>query len=91
VSVEDQLSSFIQAQFGYRLDGRELGPDLDLLGEGIIDSMGVMEIVLFAEEAFGVTIDDEDIIPANFRTLPGLSRLVSQKQASTDGQQAGAS
>ena len=85
MTVEEQLSSFIQSQFGYRLDGRALGPDLDLLGEGIIDSMGVMEIVLFAEETFGVTIEDDDIIPANFRFVPSLARLVSQKQAAPGG------
>ena len=83
LSVEDQLSSFIEAQFGYRLDGRTLSPDLDLLGEGIIDSMGVMEIVLFAEETFGVTVDEDDVIPGNFRTLTSLARLVLQKQSAS--------
>lgn len=49
------------------------------LEEGIVDSTGVLELVMFAEETFGISVEDEDIIPENFDSVEGLVHYVQGK------------
>jgi acyl carrier protein len=77
--VQERLRAFVVSEF-LRDDTRQtIDPNDDLLSSGILDSMGVMETVAFAEGDLGVTIDDEDIVPENFRTLRALTQLVLSK------------
>ena len=46
---------------------------------GLIDSLGLMQLVLFLEEDFGITIDDTEVVPDHFRTVGTISRLVELK------------
>ena len=50
------------------LDG-ELETDEDLLGTGLIDSLGMMKLVVFIENEFNVKIPSEDMIIENFMTV----------------------
>lgn len=54
--------------------------DASFLEEGIVDSQGVMELVLFVEDAFHITVDDQDIIPDNFDSINQLANYIHQKQ-----------
>jgi acyl carrier protein len=58
-----------------------LTDDTSLLDEGIVDSTGVLEVTAFLEEAFGVTIDDAEIIPANLDTIANIAGFVRRKRA----------
>ena len=51
-----------------------------LLDSGIIDSTGVLEVVAFLEETFGVKVDEEDLVAANLDTVLDLARFVARKQ-----------
>jgi acyl carrier protein len=51
------------------------------LDGGIIDSTGVMEIILFIEETFGIKVDDDEMIPANLDSIDNLSAFIMRKQA----------
>ena len=53
----------------------------DLFAGGVIDSMMAVELVAFLEKAFAITIDDEDLELANFRSVEGMVRLVERKRA----------
>jgi acyl carrier protein len=79
MNVQDQLREFIVAQFMYEQNNKALELDDDLLNQGIVDSMGILQVVNFMEEKFGVRISDEEITPENFRSLRVLSELVAQK------------
>lgn len=77
---EESLRSFIVAEFGHKLESPDFSANLDLLGEGVIDSMGVMQITtFFLEEELGLTVDDSDIVPDNFRSLESLIGFVHSK------------
>ena len=47
-----------------------------LMRTGVIDSMGVVELVDFVQSEFGVTVDNADITEDNFGSLEGISRYV---------------
>ncbi|WP_300381281.1 acyl carrier protein [Henriciella sp.] len=52
-----------------------------LLDEGLIDSLGMIELVSFLEETFDIEMEDEDFLPENLETLRSLSKLVISKQS----------
>lgn len=58
----------------------DLGEQEDLLGSGIIDSMGMIRLVSYLEQEFQVTISSEDMIVENFMTLEHILKFLSEKK-----------
>ncbi|HTE28648.1 acyl carrier protein [Flavitalea sp.] len=54
----------------------ELTPEDDLLGSGLLDSMGVMRLVGFVEETFHIKIPPEDIVIENFMDVKAITNYV---------------
>jgi acyl carrier protein len=57
----------------------ELADDASLLRRSIIDSTGVIELVTFLEETFGITIDDEEMVPGNLDSINRIAVFVQRK------------
>lgn len=53
--------------------------DDSFLEHGVVDSTGVLELVLFVEEAFAITVDDDEILPEHFDSISRLARYVAVK------------
>jgi acyl carrier protein len=53
--------------------------DASFLNEGIIDSMNVLELVMLVEERFGITVEDEELVPDNFDSINKLAAYVRRK------------
>jgi acyl carrier protein len=79
-TIQGQLKSFIAKQFPLARK-RKLGIDDRLLGEGIIDSLGVLDIVGYLESEFRISIADDDLTPENFETIGRLTAFVERKLA----------
>jgi len=62
-------------------DQKEIGREDDLVAAGIVDSLGIMRLMTFIEEKFGVAIDPDEIVPENFRDVVSLTKFVADKQA----------
>jgi acyl carrier protein len=73
------IEQFIVTNISGDLDGGSLSRDEDLLAADLLDSLGITELVGFLEAEFGVSIDDEDLTPENFRTVDGIAAFVSRK------------
>jgi acyl carrier protein len=56
-------------------------PDENLLAQGIIDSMGILNLACFLESRFGIKTSEDDLVPENFETLNALRAFVERKQA----------
>lgn len=54
----------------------ELLPEDDLLGSGLLDSMGVMRLVGFVEETFHIKIPPEDIVIENFMDVKAITNYI---------------
>jgi acyl carrier protein len=61
--------------------GYPYSDDASFVEEGVIDSMNVMELILFVEENFGITVADEEIIPDNFNSVRKIADYVRLKRA----------
>jgi acyl carrier protein len=53
--------------------------DTSLIGEGIVDSMGVVEVVMFVQSTFGITVDPQEVTRENFDSVSKLARYVGGK------------
>lgn len=72
VDVEHFILSEIMT--GSAIDA--IAPDADLLATGIVDSHGVMQLVAFLRERYGVTVQDDDLTPENFATIAAIDAFV---------------
>ena len=60
-------------------DNEEFKEDTSFLEDGIIDSTGILELVMFLEETYGVKIEDEELIPNNMDSLQNIARFLDAK------------
>ena len=58
---------------------RQVADDTSLLETGIVDSIGVLEVVAFVEQSFAITVSDDDLVPENFGSIGGIVRFVEEK------------
>ena len=80
MSTETQIRSFILENFLYTSDESKLGDSDSFLEHGIVDSTGILELLMFVEEAFGFEVEDEQVLPDNFDSVERLTRYVEQKK-----------
>lgn len=60
------------------LNARPFDDTSSILTSGAVDSLGVLDLMGFIEERFGIEITDQDFDPANFETVEQLARFVAQ-------------
>jgi len=58
-----------------------LGDHDELLESGVLDSVGVLDLVAELETTFKITVSDDDLIPDNFRSIASLTAFVQAKLA----------
>jgi len=72
------LTKYIETELA---KGRKtnIKPSDDLLSEGIIDSLGILQLVGFIEEEFNIVIADEDVVLENFQSISALDEFLNTK------------
>jgi len=60
-------------------DGEVLKDDTSFMEEGIIDSTGILELVFFLEEAFSISVEDDELVPDNMDSLANISGFINRK------------
>ena len=76
--VEAKVRGYILENLLFTSDGSELANDASLLERSIIDSTGVLEIVLFLESEFGVKVQDSQMLPENFDSVNNIVNFVQR-------------
>ena len=77
--IIDRTRSYVAENFLYMRPDFQLGEADSLLERGIIDSMGVMELVSFIESEFGVTVGDDDVTEENIGSLRAIGNFVTSR------------
>ena len=77
LEITEELKAFLQLEFPNQ--GVDLTETTDLLGEWFVDSLGIIETVLYLEQNFGIDIKRADINGDNFRNLQTLSDFVDSR------------
>jgi acyl carrier protein len=76
----DEIRSFIIENFLFG-DGHLISDTTPLLESHIIDSTGVLEIVSYLEERFGIQVEDSELIPENLNSIATISAFLGQKNS----------
>jgi len=76
MSTADQLRAYIERTFG-----KSVGPEDSLLDSGLLDSIGIFELVTFIEDTFGIKVDDAAIVPENFENVKLIAAFVDRTRA----------
>ncbi len=77
--MKHKVRAFILKSFLFCGDESLLADDDSLLDRGILDSTGVVELVAFLEEAFGVSIDDDELLPENLDSVSRIMAFLDRK------------
>jgi acyl carrier protein len=77
MDIKTQNRSYTSKNLLYSDNGFNYTDDVSFLEEGIIDSIGVMELVSFVEEKFNVPVRDQDVTPDNFDSINRLADFIN--------------
>jgi acyl carrier protein len=80
-SVIEAIREFVVCNFLFDESIDVLPDDASLLKLGIIDSTGVLSLLLFTEEQFGIEVPDTDVTPEHFDSVERLAAYVNAKLA----------
>jgi len=78
MGVATDVEQFILSEIMAGSAIEQIAPDEDLLATGIVDSHGVMQLVAFLRERYGVTVHDDDLTPENFQTIAAIGAFVER-------------
>ncbi|MEZ4423517.1 MAG: phosphopantetheine-binding protein [Gemmatimonadota bacterium] len=79
--MKDHLSDWIARELLDLPDGESVAPDTDLLGSGLLDSLGVMSLVFHIEQHTGVEVPPEDVTLENFVSIDAIDAYLKGRRA----------
>jgi acyl carrier protein len=80
MDIIDDVKKFVFSELAFNIPHESISLDDNLLSQGIIDSMGIMQLVSFIEEKYGISVLPEDVVPENFHSLNALKVFIELKQ-----------
>ncbi|KUL94196.1 acyl carrier protein [Bosea sp. WAO] len=80
-TIRDAVKAFVIENFLFGDSSNPLADTDSLIENGIIDSTGVLELVAFIEDRYGITVADADIMPANLDSLARITAFIASKTA----------
>jgi acyl carrier protein len=81
VSTEQRIKELMVDNLTWSGSWSQIDDDYPLLEKQVLDSFGMLKLISLLEEEFDVTIDDEDVVPDNWRSIRHIAGLVESKQA----------
>jgi acyl carrier protein len=79
MKIEEQIRDYIANNLIFSSNGFGYMDTASFLEEGIVDSQGVMELVLFVEDTFHISVEDREITPDNFDSVNNLADYIRRK------------
>ena len=79
MSIEQKVRDNILHNYLFTDDQSALSNDMSFLERGILDSTGMLELILFLEGAFGISVEDDEMVPENLDSVNNVVAYVSRK------------
>lgn len=73
----NEIRTFVISNFAVKQN--EVDISVPLLKSGIIDSMGIIQIISFLEENYNIVVEDDELIEANFGSIEKMGSYLAQK------------
>lgn len=82
LETSSSIRSFVMRQFPVARKNK-IDDDSQLLESRVIDSLGVLDIVAFLENSFGISVTDDELVPENFGSINRMASFVDHKRNRT--------
>jgi acyl carrier protein len=79
-ALRSSIRDFILQNYLFTTDAGAIALDDSLLGRGIVDSTGMLEVIFFIEEKLGVKVKDEEMIPENLDSVNKIAQFVEARR-----------
>lgn len=76
--IQTTIANYIKKYFLFD-ENKNIEPNASLYQDGIIDSMGTIELISFLENTYQIRFDDDELIEENFRSIASISELINKK------------
>ena len=77
--IRSKLKTYFKNNFFVNLESDDFSDDSSFLEKGIIDSTGVLELINFIQDDFGITVADEELLPSNLDSINSITAFVQRK------------
>lgn len=77
--IKRELNEYLTTNFLYDGASPRLTDETSLVAEGVVDPTGLIEFVLWIEEAYGITVPEEDVTERNFESLETTARYILRR------------
>lgn len=81
--IANDVKTFILRNFLFTEDQSAVQDDQSLMTSGVLDSTGILELIGFVEETYGIKVADEEMLPENFDSVAAISAFVGRKKQAT--------
>jgi acyl carrier protein len=79
MEIKKQVRAFVTSNF-YVADPAALEEGASLLDGGIVDSTGMLEVISFIEDTFGITVEDSEMLPDNLDSIERIANFIARKK-----------
>lgn len=79
MSVEATIRNYILENYLFTDDQGMLGSDDSFLQKNILDSTGMLEVIYFLEDEFGIKVQDEEMVPENLDSVNRIAAFLARK------------
>ncbi|RPI82452.1 MAG: acyl carrier protein [Chloroflexi bacterium] len=79
MDIDNIIERYIVDEIMMKGKDTKIEPDQSLLSSGVIDSLSILRLIAFIEDRFGITVDDDEVVPENFDTKNMIKSLILSK------------
>jgi acyl carrier protein len=83
-AIIEELKSFFIDELFVDLSASEIKADMRLRDHLGIDSLGFTELLAYIEDQYQISVEEEEFIPENFRTIYSIVRFIESKTANAN-------
>jgi acyl carrier protein len=80
MGVKDEIRDYILKNYLFSTNPDALDDTVSLMQTGVIDSTGVLELIMFLREQFGIEVADEEMVPENLDAVRNIVAFVERKR-----------
>jgi acyl carrier protein len=80
MNLHQEIKTFILQNFLFSTDESALGNSDSLMQKGVVDSTGILELVMHLEERYAIKVKDEEMLPANLDSIDSIAAFIARKR-----------
>jgi len=78
--MQNKIIAYIKTELHGGDTTLDIDPEDDLLGSGLVESMGMMRLIQYVEEEFEVTVEPQDMTIENFMTVAAMVEFIDSRK-----------